>query len=99
MKKIKPITKPKVHILCKDTLIGKNNKISKSNIKNASAIRKKEIWKVFLVWPKIGLNPHSYVKTFSESGRWGESKKFNNNKTKAKIGTKTNNIIKVIIIN
>ena len=37
------MTKPKVPIWKRDTLIGKNNNISKSKIKKAKVIRKKEI--------------------------------------------------------
>ena len=59
IKKIKPINNPNVPTLDNETLIGKNKIISKSKIKKAKVIRKKDIWKVFLVWPKIGLKPHS----------------------------------------
>ena len=43
IKKIKPINNPNVHTLDKETLIGKNKIISKSNIKKAKVIRKKDI--------------------------------------------------------
>ena len=43
IKKIKPINKPNVPTLDKETLIGKNKIISKSKIKKAKVIRKKDI--------------------------------------------------------
>jgi len=55
------------------------------------------MWKVDRVWPYTGVNPHSYIESFSASGLDGANKKFNNNNIKIKIGKKIKSINSVFI--